>query len=524
MALGRMLGFSLKPVRIDPDGASTPPDPSPIAPPSLPVAPAPRLLEKTRIEGLAAPPAELPGRPQPWAQPELAAPAAPAPGVPAAPVRAATSPPAEPPSAAAPLARAIEVAAPAWSSLRRISERGRDLARSLGRHGTHTLIFLALLSALVGFGSAVVWSRVLSSVAQQSGATEHGAAGARPAAASNPDLWSDPRQPSHSTCSRQREPGRIASDVSAGFTLEAHALPGDVDVLVGAAASNGAALGLRLNATTLQPSELLRESGARELLGVVPEPSASAPAFAVDRAVIGGYREWRTLPGHGAFALARTNAGLTLVRRSDQRSVPLWPVRADEELSRARIEWLDSDRLVLALRRGGRAGAVAVAWLNLHDMQRSALRDLPLTGSEIGLPSLAVQQGRAAIAAAVRMTASHAWRIQVATSEWQGATTRVSLPELSPRPNEDTFAPSIAALGDSRWVLQWTEGQQGERRVRALTLDAAFNALGPAITVSEKEMSAGGGVLVPVDAGLLSLFLVQRPGGYELWAAPLACH
>ena len=267
----------------------------------------------------------------------------------------------------------------------------------------------------------------------------------------------------------------------------------------------------------------MRESSSRELLGVVPATHAPPYRFVMDRAGVGGYRDSRTLPDQTALALARTNLGIQLVRRDDQRAILLWALHDGEEISRPRAEWLDASRLAVALRRGGRTGAIALGWLDPARAQHSALRDVPFAG-ELGLPSLAIQGGRAAVAAAVRMTPAHPWRIQVASAEWQGAARRASLPELASRPELDTIAPSIAALADSRWLLQWTEGREGERRVRAITLDADFHAVGAAISVSPNEASAGGGLVVPVDQGLLSLFLVQKAGGYDLWATTLACH
>ena len=79
------------------------------------------------------------------------------------------------------------------------------------------------------------------------------------------------------------------------------------------------------------------------------------------------------------------------------------------------------------------------------------------------------------------------------------------------------------ALDESRWLLQWTEGEQGRRRVRALTLSTDFLALGDPIDLSDPGMNAGGGQAVRVDQGVVSLFLVQRATTYELFATPLSC-
>lgn len=486
MPLDRMLGFSLKPVRIDPDGASTPPDVSALAPPSHPAAAPPaRFFEKTRIEGLTAPPV----------------PAAP-------PAQGATPNP-------TPSAESAEAGAP--SEPRHATSMGSRLRRLTPR-ASHALVILATFSAIIGFGSAVLWSRVLDGVSKPAGE-------ARASAEESKLAWQAARAPSGTACARQREPRRVMADISAALALEAVTPRESVNVLLGAAASGSAGLGLSLNATTLEVTELTREGGARELLGVVPAADSGPPyLFTFDRAGVGGYRDVRTLPNQTTLALARTNAGIQLVRRGERRGIQLWPLHDAEEISRPRVEWLDAGRLAVALRRGGREGVVSLGWVDPPRARPSALRDVPFGPGEIGLPSLSVQNGRAVVVAAQRMTAAHTWRIQAATAEWHDSATRVQLPELAARPELDTFAPSITTLGDSRWLLQWTEGREGERRVRAITLDAAFRPIGVSITVSPQEASAGGGLVTRVDEGALSLFLVQKPGGYDLWATTLACH
>ena len=99
----------------------------------------------------------------------------------------------------------------------------------------------------------------------------------------------------------------------------------------------------------------------------------------------------------------------------------------------------------------------------------------------------------------------------------------MELRALETGPEHDSFAPSLAALSGSRWFLQWTEGQQGLRSVRGATLDSDFAPIGEPITLSPASASAGGGSVVAVDEGLLSLFLIQRGNSYELWATTLGC-
>ncbi len=517
MDLQKLLGFPLDQVRVDPDGTSMPPEVSPLAPPTKPRQPPAeqgRQFQATRIEGLEPPP------PRPAPPPAAARATVPLPplepAVPPdpAPALAAASDVAAPPGSKADPARAQRKAGapraePALSDwLRELSGAGELLRQRWG--------LLALSSALLGFGAAVLVALLVRGAerAEPPPARRRAPVAAPVAAPAAPVALREP-------CARQREPVQLLRGVSSTFGLEARPLPGGVEVLVGLATSNGTALGVRLNATTLASTELLRDSGARELLGVVPQPSTSS-SFVVDRATVGGFREWRTLPDRPELALARTNRALHLIERGSQREHALWPLAADEELSRARLEWQDAGQLALVVRRGGRQGKLVLGWLQPERGERSALRELPFSGGELGLPSLATRGDVALVAAAVRESSHQPWHIELASSTRQGRSRRLELPVVA-APGHESFAPSLTALPGARWFLQWTEGEQGLRQVRGVTLDAGFAALGEPSTLSPAGASAGGGSALTVDEGVLSLFLVQRASGYELWATTLSC-
>jgi len=521
MDLQKVLGFPLDQVRIDPDGTSTPPEVSPLSPPTKPGGKAPdvRLFEATRIEGLAPPPPPAPAPARAAAAaPVVAAPEVAAPEV-AAPEAAAALPTAVPTAAlaAAGTARAV---VPAPSAVSELTARLRRLVRGAreGARSPQRWFFIALGSALIGFGMTVL---VALLVRDARIAAPETAARARPAShALDPGPVTRPLQ---EPCARQREPELIARGVSSSFALEARALAGGVDVLVGLALGAGTALGLELNATTLSASERMRDSSSRELLGVVPTPDTAPPGFVIDRASVGGFRDPRTLPERPGWALTRTNRSLNLTERGTQRSIALWSLGANEELSRPRLERQDATHLALVLRRGGRQGKLVIGWLDPELGEHSALNELPFTGAELGLPSLATQGNVAAVVAATRDSSTALWHVELATSEPAGRARRIELHALDTAPGRESFAPNLAALAGSRWFLQWTEGQQGLRRVRGVTLDADFSALGEPIVLSPAGASAGGGSVLPVDEGLLSLFLISRAGSYELWGTTLSC-
>ncbi|HEU4583054.1 MAG TPA: hypothetical protein VFS67_32565 [Polyangiaceae bacterium] len=510
MDLQKVLGFPLDKVRIDPDGTSTPPEVSPLSPPTQPrgrAAPDARLLEATRIEGLQAPPPPPPAAPAAAPAPTAAAPAPPVAAAPAAVAVAAAPAPAQP---------APSLVSGPLATWRRRLGGARDRIRPPQGWG-----LIAISSALMGFGMTVL---VAVLVRGSHPTPDGGSSSVRPRPSPSAALAAPvPAPSSREACARQREPELVARAVSSSFALETRAREGGVELLIGLSLGAGTALGLQLNATTLSATELVRDSGSRELLGVVPTPGAPPPSFAIDRASVGGFRDWRTLPERPGWGLARTNRALNLVERATRRAIPLWTMRADEELSRPRLERQDATRWALVLRRGGRQGKLQIGWFAPEGGEHGELRTLPFTGVELGLPSLATAGKLAAVAAATRTTNSAPWHLEITTSEPEGRTRRIDLQALEAGTEEERFAPSLAALPDSRWFLQWTEGQQGLRSVRGVTLDAQFAPIGDPISLSPAGDSAGGGNIVGVDEGLLALFLIQRGNSYELWATTLSC-
>jgi hypothetical protein len=532
MNLDKVLGFPLEPARMDPDGTSLPPDVSALAPPSHPAQAAPelaprpapaRFFEATRMAGLSQPPPQAPAAPPPPQAPAAALP--------------------RPPAAAPPAAPALRELAVARRSLR-ATERGGHTAPSIlgpqqvaaavpgrqsARRGLGTrfelltgarrrwLVFAAG-SAVAGFALALLsafWLRVRADrEAEPSDLVRLSETGVA-LAPNSPALASV-------ECVPQRAAERILSGVSPTFPLEAATEPGSAQVLIGTALASGAAVGLELEATTFATNELLREDAKRELLGVVPVTSGPSRGFSIDRAGVGGLRESRSLPEQPAWLLARANRAFELVERANRRATSLWPLGPDEDIGRPKVAWQDSEHLAVVLRHGNPA-QLALGWIEPRSGRYSGLRDLPFSGPELGVPSLALEGARAAIAAAVRSSGTEPWRVELVASEGSGEPRRIHLRALESATDLDRFAPSVSALGDARWFLQWTEGAPGARHVRGLTLDRKLSALGAPLELSRPGTSAGGGAVVAVDEGLVSLFLVQRGSTYELWAMTLSC-
>jgi len=91
-------------------------------------------------------------------------------------------------------------------------------------------------------------------------------------------------------------------------------------------------------------------------------------------------------------------------------------------------------------------------------------------------------------------------------------------------PGGEAISPAAGAIGDGRWVLQWTEGSAGNRAVRVQALTADLVLSGDPVTLSTTSQNAGQGALVVVGKRVLALFLVQQEASHELWGASLECN
>jgi hypothetical protein len=81
----------------------------------------------------------------------------------------------------------------------------------------------------------------------------------------------------------------------------------------------------------------------------------------------------------------------------------------------------------------------------------------------------------------------------------------------------------VEALGNGRFLLQWTEGSAGNRAVRAQVIAADLVSVGDPVTLSGSDQNAGQGALFAREKGALALFLVQKESAHELWGASLKC-
>jgi hypothetical protein len=103
-----------------------------------------------------------------------------------------------------------------------------------------------------------------------------------------------------------------------------------------------------------------------------------------------------------------------------------------------------------------------------------------------------------------------------------GETRALALPPGGP--GDRAMAPSVATLGDGRFLLAWTEAGHGKNQVRAQVIDAQDHPSGEPIAVSAPDAVAGQEAIALTDSGVGAIaYLVARRGSFELRASPIEC-
>lgn len=326
--------------------------------------------------------------------------------------------------------------------------------------------------------------------------------------------------PSRGACTLARPAERLAAEIAQGVPpLAADAGDGS-RIAIGFAATTGEAVGLLIDPTTLAVERAFDDQGAAAVEAVVPERRDGKTTFAVHRA---GARLTgaRAVDGPTRFTLGMSEEGLARVEPG-KAPVVVWPGGAGEKFTDLRVATTPKGDHAVTFRRGGQSGDVLVGWLGADGARA---RDLERVGAPAmrGTPMVAANADSVLVVFAARATASDHWGVQLALGT-ASAPPRDSKPFTIPPggPGREAISPSAAGLG-SGWLLQWTEGSAGRHEVRVQTLDDALLPIGEPVTVSPTGANAGQGVVWIRGTAGLSLFLVARGQGHELWGALLKC-
>ncbi len=288
-------------------------------------------------------------------------------------------------------------------------------------------------------------------------------------------------------------------------------------VAVGFAANPKTAHGLLVRLDSLDAERAFEEAGEAAVRSNAPRVTAGAAKFTVDRAgtELAGAR---TLADGSVLGFAGTD----LVRLRGGAKTVLFPGAGAEKLTDPRSATSQLGTLV-TFRRGGLSGQVLHGWLGPDGAPKGKLGVVNAPGIKFsGTPDAAANRKGGIVAFAGRPSESADWRVQLADVAAEGAAAKA----FDPPPGGaggGNIAPTVTALGDDGWLLQWTEGATGAYQVRLQRLGPKLEPLGEARLVSPKGANAGQGAVFATGSRVLSVFVQTTAGHDELWGATFEC-
>jgi hypothetical protein len=288
-------------------------------------------------------------------------------------------------------------------------------------------------------------------------------------------------------------------------------------VAVGFASVPKVANGLLVRLDTLDAEKVFEEAGDAAVRSSAPRVTGGKAKFSVDRAG-GELSGARTLADGSVLGFAGTD----LVRLRGSAKAVLFPGAGAEKLTEPRSA-VSAKGTLVTFRRGGLAGQVLYGWLSPDGTPNGKLVAINAPGIKFsGTPDAAANRQAGLVAFAGRPSENADWRVQLAPAGGESVPAKV----FEPPPGGSgggNIAPTVSALGDAGWLLQWTEGAAGAYQVRLQRLGTKLEPLGEARLVSPKGANAGQGAVFATGSRVLSVFIQTTAGHDELWGATFEC-
>ena len=174
-----------------------------------------------------------------------------------------------------------------------------------------------------------------------------------------------------------------------------------------------------------------------------------------------------------------------------------------------------------------RAGAVHVGMAKGDAVYVPAAPTVRIAGlgPQVGSPAIGTTGDSVVVAWADRAAATDPWMVRWAKVDASGT---ASAPKELALPDgglgTQAMSPSVAGLGNARFLVAWTEGPVSNHQVRAITLNADGTPSGAALSVSAAGLNAGQPqVAIGADGRGVIAFLAKGKAFYEIHATPLMC-
>jgi len=331
----------------------------------------------------------------------------------------------------------------------------------------------------------------------------------------------EPGKPA-SACVYRGPRKRLVIGASKDVPIEVWSAPDERSIAVGFAAQNGTALGFVLDPKTVSPKRSYSKKPAPPIVRVVPVREDGRISFETNAEnASASVHHPLTVPTEPPVRLGTFKNALTI--GSDADSVPniLWSIPFDDEIEAVRSIPTGAKGFGLVFRA---QDALWLGWVSHERKLVGTIHRIPDTGIKVGTPSIGWNGKQALIAFANLRKAKEPWTIRMARMNF-GDTAKASFEWAVPEggPGGAAIAPTVRGLADGRWIVVWTEGESGARRVRAQTYDRNMIAVGDPFDVSRSSANAGQGMAVVGKDGGAVFYLSIVGNQYEVWGAGIAC-
>lgn len=344
----------------------------------------------------------------------------------------------------------------------------------------------------------------------------------RAATASSAATRSTARPKALTGCAPSRPTQRIAPSLLMAIPPIAADAPAAGRVLVGFAENPTTAVGISVDPTDLDISIPFREENESRVVSVTPLGSYAAPQFFAARENL-PLRKGRLVDAGRDFLFGLSDAGFA--RQFVGSEVDLvWAVDAKVSVTDPRISSIPGLAHAVTFRSGGQTGSIMLGWLTESGQNLAGPYQIESTVEFLGTPALATSSDSVLVTFAGRANESAPWSLFLSEAK-VGHPPTPAKPIAQPAggPGGDSISPALVSVANHRWLLQWSEGPQGQRQVRLQTLSSDGDAIGVPHTISPLGSNSGQGLLWSFGRTAVSLFVVSVGRSAELWATPLAC-
>lgn len=293
-------------------------------------------------------------------------------------------------------------------------------------------------------------------------------------------------------------------------------------ILVGFAENPSTAVGLAVDPNDLDIAIPYRERSDQRVVSVTPFEAGDEPRFFAWRER-DGLRKGRLVNATVDFAFGVSDTGFARQPVGGSAET-VWPIDTRVTVTDPRIATLPGRGHAVAFRQGGQAGTMMLGWLSETGQSLTGPYPVDSPVTVLGTPTVAANSHTALLAFAGKTAEPDAWSLYLSRATYgQPPETARALPHPQGGPGGDAIAPSLTQVAQDHWLLQWSEGAQGQRQVRVQTLDETGHPRGMAHTVSPIGSNSGQGLLWSSGSRAVSLFIVSSSQSAELWATPMTC-